>query len=65
MTLQALRVKLGDPTFLRIMRGWYQAHKYGNARVEEFTAYAEQVSGVDLDHFFYVWLYRPGKPVNW
>jgi aminopeptidase N len=65
MTLQALRVKLGDPTFFRIMRGWYQAHQYGNARVEEFTAYAEQVSGVDLGHFFDVWLYQPGKPTNW
>ena len=65
MTLQALRVKLGDPTFFRILRGWFQLHKYGNARVEDFTAYAEQVSGVDLDHFFQVWLYQPGKPTNW
>jgi aminopeptidase N len=65
MTLQALRVKLGDPTFFRIMRGWYQLHKYGNARVEEFTAYAEQVSGADLHHFFDVWLYQPGKPTGW
>jgi len=30
----------------------------------EFTAYAEQVSGVDLDHFFDVWLYQPGKPTG-
>jgi aminopeptidase N len=65
MTLQALRVKLGDPTFFQIMRGWYGRHLYGNARVEDFTAYAQQVSGADLHHFFDVWLYQPGKPANW
>jgi len=65
MTLQALRVRLGDATFFTIMRGWYQLHRYGSARVEDFTAYAEQVSGADLQHFFDVWLYQPGKPANW
>jgi aminopeptidase N len=65
MTLQALRVRLGDETFFRIMRGWFALHRYGNARVEDFTAYAGQVSGADLGHFFDVWLYQPGKPANW
>ena len=58
-------MKIGDETFFRIMRGWFELHKYGNATVEQFTAYAEQVSGVDLTHFFDVWLYQPGKPTNW
>jgi len=65
MTLQALRVKLGDGTFFRILRGWFASRKYGNATVEDFTGYAQRVSGVDLAHFFDVWLYQPGKPVSW
>ena len=44
------------------MRGWVAAHAYGNATVEQFTAYAAKISGRDLSHFFDVWLYRPGKP---
>jgi len=65
MTLQALRVKLGDPTFFKIMRGWYAGHKYGNGTVDGFSAYTQKVSGEDLKHFFHVWLYQPGKPAHW
>jgi aminopeptidase N len=60
--LQALRHKLGSPMFFRIMRGWVRAHHLGNASVPQFTAYAARVSGRDLQHFFYEWLYKPGKP---
>ncbi len=60
--LQALREKLGERMFFSIMRGWVAAHAYGNATVEQFTAYAEKMSGSELNHFFDVWLYRPGKP---
>ena len=61
-TLQALRQKLGDRMFFRIMRGWLRGHQYGNASVPQFTAYAASVSGRNLHHFFYEWLYKPGKP---
>jgi aminopeptidase N len=61
-TLQALRHKLGSPTFFRIMRGWVRAHRLGNAAVPQFTAYAAQVSGVPFHHIFYEWLYKRGKP---
>lgn len=60
--LQALRQKLGDPPFFRIMRGWVREHRGGNASVPEFTGYAARISGVHLHHFFYEWLYKPGKP---
>jgi aminopeptidase N len=61
-TLQALREKLGNKVFFTIMRGWLVAHRYGNAQVGQFTAYAAKVSHKNLDHFFSVWLYRTGKP---
>jgi aminopeptidase N len=62
MTLQALRQKIGDADFFELLQTWYARHKYGNASTEDFTALAEEVSGQDLNHFFGVWLYAPGKP---
>jgi len=65
MTLQALRQKIGDFAFFQIMRSWATQHRYGNVTIPEFVALSEQVSGLELDHFFDVWLYRPEKPTSW
>jgi aminopeptidase N len=65
MTLQALREKVGDATFFRIMRGWATRHRYGNVTTPQFIALAERESGQDLDHFFDVWLYQDAKPASW
>ena len=62
MALQALRVKIGIPKFLRILKTWTTEHRYGSADIGEFTGLAEQTSGRDLDPFFHRWLYRRGKP---
>ena len=40
-------------------------HRYGNVTTPQFVALAEQVSGMQLDHFFDVWLYQPEKPTSW
>jgi aminopeptidase N len=65
MTLQALREKVGDPVFFRILRDWATEHRYGNVTTPEFIALAERDSGMDLQHFFDVWLYQPDKPTSW
>jgi aminopeptidase N len=65
MTLQALREKIGDGAFFGIMRRWATAHRHGNVTTPQFIALAEQVSGMQLDHFFDVWLYQPDKPTSW
>ena len=65
MTLQALRVKLGDDTFFPMLRAWYAAHTYGNVTVPEFTAFASAYAGRDLSAFFQTWLYDEGKPTTW
>jgi aminopeptidase N len=65
MTLQALRVKVGDFAFFRIMRDWVQQNRYGNVTTPMFIAHAERISGQDLDHFFDVWLFQPDKPTSW
>jgi aminopeptidase N len=65
LTLQALREKVGDPTFLRILRDWATGNRFGNVTTPEFIALAERYSGQDLTEFFDVWLYRPEKPTSW
>jgi aminopeptidase N len=65
MTLEALREQLGDATFFRILRTWAQANRFGTVTTPDFVALAERLSGRDLDRFFDVWLYEPGKPTSW
>ncbi len=65
MTLQALRVKVGERDFFRILRGWYRDNRYGNVTSADFIALSERVSRQQLDDFFDVWLYQPGKPAAW
>jgi aminopeptidase N len=65
MTLQALRVKIGDATFFPMMRAWYAENRNGNVTTEDFIALAEREHGQQLDDFFDVWLYTPGKPTSW
>jgi len=65
MTLEALREKIGDFAFFRIMRSWAQQNRFGSVSTGQFVALAEQVSGGDLGHFFDVWLYQPDKPTSW
>jgi hypothetical protein len=62
MTLEALRIKVGTPTMLKIIREWAQGHRYGNARTVEFTAFAEEVSQRPLRSLLNRWLYTRGKP---
>jgi len=65
MTLQALRVKVGEATFFRILRDWAAEHRHGNASTAQFIALAERDSGLSLATFFDVWLVQPGKPASW
>ena len=62
LTLEALRLRIGDADFFRILRGWPTVHRYGNASTADFIAFAERVSGRNLDGFFHTWLYSSGKP---
>ncbi|MEV6794519.1 M1 family metallopeptidase [Streptomyces sp. NPDC051320] len=62
LALQALRNKIGDTAFFRILKGWPAGHAYGNAAVPDFEKYAEQVSGKPLAAFFDTWLFTAAKP---
>jgi aminopeptidase N len=62
LTLQALREKVGDDTFMRIVRAWYGENRFSNVNTADFIATAERVSGQDLEQFFDVWLFQEGRP---
>ncbi|HUQ23435.1 MAG TPA: M1 family metallopeptidase [Gaiellaceae bacterium] len=65
LTVQALREKVGEFTFSRIIRDWAAQNRYGNVTTAQFIALAEKISGQDLGHFFDVWLYQSPKPTSW
>jgi len=62
MTLQALRLRVGDPVFFRILRTYAVKYRFGNATTAGFVAEAEKISGQDLSAFFTTWLYTPAAP---
>lgn len=62
MILQALRNRMGDPKFFRLLRTWAATHAGGNGSIEQFTALANQIAGRDLDPFFQNWLYTAARP---
>ncbi|MEU6220680.1 M1 family metallopeptidase [Streptomyces sp. NPDC047022] len=62
MTLQALRERIGDAAFFRLLPTWTRIHRYGNANTADFVRLAERISGQKLDDLFQKWLYTTGKP---
>ncbi|CAA9568862.1 MAG: hypothetical protein AVDCRST_MAG59-3293, partial [uncultured Thermomicrobiales bacterium] len=62
LAVHALRVEVGDDAFFAILRGWTARYRNGNATVEDFAAFTEEVSGRELDAFFAAWLYSPEVP---
>ena len=62
MTLQALRIRIGEPAFCALMRNWAATRKHANGSVRQFIKLAEKVSGADLGSFFDAWLYTGTRP---
>jgi aminopeptidase N len=59
--LHMLRWELGDKTFFRILRQYYEKFKYTNASTKDFKTVCESISGVNLTKFFDQWLNGTGK----
>ena len=59
MTLEALREKIGDTRSSGSCATGPRRTATATSRRAQFIALAEQESGMDLDHFFDVWLYDP------
>jgi aminopeptidase N len=64
MTLQALRNRVGDQDFWRILRTWIREQDGGNGATEEFEELATRISGQDLGSFFTAWLRTQSKPAR-
>jgi aminopeptidase N len=62
MTLQALRKRIGDQTFFKLLRTWTAQHKYGSVTTEEFVQLSEKLSGKQLGDLFDAWLFKPQRP---
>lgn len=62
MTLQALRQRVGERNFWRLLRTFTAERRGGHMTSAEFEAAAEEISGQDLSEFFEVWLRTPQRP---
>jgi aminopeptidase N len=63
LTLQALRLTIGDDQFFTTLRTYTAKYANGNATTADFIAVASQVSGrSDLQPLFDQWLYQPDLP---
>jgi aminopeptidase N len=64
MTLAALRNRIGNADFRRLLRRWVSVHEDGNAASERFEQMSETVSSEQLDAFFDAWLRSGARPPN-
>jgi len=61
--LHMLRNEVGEESFWKGIRAYYQKYKLSNALSEDFQKVMEKVSGKNLNQFFQQWLYQAGHPV--
>jgi aminopeptidase N len=61
--LHMLRKKLGDETFWKGIRSYYEKFKLSNASTNDFKNVMKNISGQNLDAFFTQWLQKSGHPV--
>jgi len=60
--LYALRLKVRDETFFKILHEYYARYAGKSASSSDFIAVAQEVSGQDLKSFFNDWLYSDQMP---
>jgi aminopeptidase N len=61
--LHMLRGILGDASFFKGIRRYYDLYAEKNASTEDFQRAMESESGISLTGFFRQWCYQPGWPV--
>lgn len=64
MTLVALRGRVGEAAFYRILQAWTKERRHSSGTTEQFIALANRVSGKNLDGFFDAWLFKKGRPAR-
>jgi len=56
--LHMLRWEVGDSTFFKILREYFEKYKYKSASTSDFENVCENVSGKDLKQFFNQWVFE-------
>ncbi len=56
--LHMLRWEVGDSTFFKILREYYQEFKYKTVTTKDFENITEKISSKDLSQFFKQWVYE-------
>jgi aminopeptidase N len=62
--LHMLRHEVGDSTFFKILRTYYQTYKYKNASTRDFENICEKISGKNLEQFFNQWVFDGSGILN-
>jgi hypothetical protein len=62
LTLYALRQKIGEDNFGKLLQTYYKTYRDGNADTHDFINLAEKISGQSLSDFFDAWLYAEAVP---
>jgi len=66
--LHMLRWEVGDSSFFKILKIFFETYKYSNASTNDFIEVAQNISGKNLDDFFHQWLDYEGEikvKFNW
>jgi hypothetical protein len=63
-TLHALRMRIGDDAFFRLLHRWVRENAGGNVTTPQFIGLAERISGQALGEFFDEWLFTPARPAS-
>ena len=62
LTLHALRLKVGDDKFFRIVKAFYRTHRNGNATSQDFIDVAARIGGTTVRPLLRAWLYEQPLP---
>lgn len=64
LMLNQLRLKVGDPTFDKMLRDWPTQHADSNANRADYVSFADAESGQSLGSFFDAWLNGSRTPTS-
>jgi aminopeptidase N len=62
LALHALRLEVGDETFLALMRSWVAEHKNANASVADFLEHVQKSSTSNARTLLEHWIFDPKMP---
>ncbi|MFF3828580.1 M1 family metallopeptidase [Streptomyces griseus] len=65
MVVHRIRLATGDDrAFFALVRGWTEKYRHANASTDDFTAYVEAETGLELGGLWDDWLYGGSRPAR-